>query len=120
VSGFGDDSTMVKLCEEARCHPSQLRSAAVTILRELHRESFCSEERSTGRLIQCYWLFGAEACYHLGGVLEEYRRDHDPDGIPWSETLARLDPKIERYADVLKSWIPAITRPNNNPEERNA
>lgn len=54
MSGFGDDSTMVKLCEEARCHPSQLRSAAVTILRELHRESFCSEERSTGMLIHCY------------------------------------------------------------------
>ena len=92
---------MLNLCREANCHLSQVRKVAARVLKQLDREAFCSETRTTGMLLQCHFLLGPEACYHMGGVLEECRIDHNPAGVPWSATLLRLDAGMDRHAVEL-------------------
>ena len=80
-----------RIAATTACEPEQVREIVRLALEALHKIAFCDERCLTGSLMECYWIFGEGACYHLGGILEEARIFHDSD-IPYSEFLQRFAP----------------------------
>lgn len=84
--------------------PEQARQAVASALRSLHRVARTTPEGLTAVALECRMNFGAEACYHLFGMLEMERLADEHD-LPWSETLLRLDPQMSKYAAVIDAWL---------------
>ena len=80
-----------RIAATTACEPEQVREIVRLALEALHKIAFCDERCLTGSLMECYWIFGDGACYHLGGILEEARIFHDSD-IRYSEFLQRFAP----------------------------
>ncbi len=91
------------VCQESGCPPEQVSKVATAALKVLHKIAYGDERNVTAALMQCYWMFGSEACYHLGGLLEEARIWTDSE-LSWSETLERLDPELKEYSAILDEW----------------
>jgi len=102
------DKVELSLCIETNSSPQQVQQIATAVLRELHRIAFCDERNVTAALIQCYLNFGKEACYHLGGLLEEQRINCN-SGLPWSETLMRMDGDWHEFKPLLEQWLDGRT-----------
>ena len=73
-----------KICKETKQNPVVVQEVAAKVLRELNYITTFDEKKATAALMECYWSFGAEAVYHLGGIMKYCIEDYD-----WvSETLA--------------------------------
>jgi hypothetical protein len=73
------------------------------VLRHLHKCAFTDKMAMTAALLEVYFNFGPEACYHFGGILETARTRSDPD-LPWAETLERFAPEVKSFSSVLSEW----------------
>ncbi len=94
-----------RIAATTACEPEQVREIVRLALEALHKIAFCDERCLTGSLIECYWIFGDGACYHLGGILEEARIFHDSD-IPYSEFLQRFSPDSwHQFKPVIAQWM---------------
>jgi hypothetical protein len=92
-----------EICEISGCSTEQVRTIVGLGLRALHKVAVCHEWNVTGAMMECYWAFGEEACYHFGGILEEARRQGRADS--WSETYARFAPgSWDKFRPVLEGW----------------
>jgi hypothetical protein len=67
------EKIIAEICQASDCSPEQMRIIVSIALRSLHKIAVCDERNVTAAIMECYWLFGDEACYHLGGILEEAR-----------------------------------------------
>jgi hypothetical protein len=94
-----------QICEETGCSETQVIKVVGMALEHLHRVAFCHEHNVTEAMVQCMWGFGGQACFHLGGVLEQARTGTSGD-IPWSEFILRFAPDLaEQYRPVVESWM---------------
>ncbi|HYC32864.1 MAG TPA: hypothetical protein VEB59_11295 [Gemmatimonadales bacterium] len=92
----------------------QARKALTAGLRSLHRTAVTHQEGVTAALMQSYFCFGGEACFHVFGLLEEARMNCDAD-LPWSETMERFAPQLRPYASVVERWLHDRDRPPDLP-----
>ena len=77
---------------------------AAATLRSLHRTALTDARGLTAAVLESYYCLGAEACYHLTGLLEEQRLSVDPD-LPWSETTRRFAPHVRVYRAIVDKWL---------------
>lgn len=77
--------------------------AVNSALRSLHRIARTDAKGLTAVALETVISFGPEAAYHIFGLVEHDRANHDRE-IPWSETLERLDPHIKKYRALLDLW----------------
>lgn len=98
------------IAAEAGCSGEQVRLAVTAAFRSLHRTSVTDKQSVTAAIVDSYSLFGPEASYHLGGLLEEARVSNDSE-LPWSETMARFAPQSKPFAAVVEKWRQAGERP---------
>ena len=101
MKGFNVSAS--RLANEAGCSEETLQLAATAVLRALHRAAVTHERSATAAVMAARFAFGAEASYHLAGLFEHARIDTD-SGLPWSETMLRLDPSARVYASVALKW----------------
>ena len=99
------DTMLDDFCRESGMSREQLVQVATVVLKRLHKVSVCDEESTTAAIMDCMWSFGDEACYHLGGILEEARQHTGPEGDPWTETYLRFAPDLKRFRPVLDGWM---------------
>ena len=101
---MNSEGILREICEISGCSSEQVRTIVGLGLRTLHKVAVCHEWNVTAAIMECYWAFGEEACYHLGGILEEARRQGSSD-IPWSEAYARFAPgNWDKFRPVLERW----------------
>ena len=87
------------------CSENQIIQVVSMALEHLHKVAFCHEHNVTEAMMQCMWGFGGEACFHLGGILEQTRIGTSGE-IPWSEFILRFAPDLgEQYGPVVESWM---------------
>jgi hypothetical protein len=100
------DSIVEHVAREVGCSLSMTQAVMTAGLRALHRHAFCEAEGTSGAILECFLNFGAQAAYHLGGLLEQARVNCDPD-LPWSETLMRIDSDAgNRHRMFVQEWVP--------------
>ena len=105
-----DNDVVQMIAREAGCAPVTVQRVMTAGLRALHRRAFCEADGASGAVLECFLSFGAQAAYHLGGVLEEARLNGDPE-LPWSETLMRFDSAAgKRHSLFIRDWLPRRTR----------
>jgi hypothetical protein len=93
-----------RIAATTACEPEQVREVVRLALETLHKIAFCNEKSVTAALTECRWMFDEGACYHLGGILEEARRNCDP-GTSWSEFFLRFSPgSWHQFRPVLEHW----------------
>lgn len=98
-------SVIEQICQESGYSVSQLGKIATIVLRALHKDAVCNEQSLWGVMRDCYFAFGEEAAYHLGGILEEHRTDSDHE-IPWSEFWLRMNPEIyKEFRPMIEKWM---------------
>ena len=94
-----------QICAATRCSENQVIEVVGMVLEHLHKVAFCHEHNVTEAVMQCMWGFGGQACFHLGGILEQARIGTSGD-IPWSEFILRFAPDLgEQYGPVVESWM---------------
>jgi hypothetical protein len=99
-----------RIASQTVCEPEQVREIVRLAFEALHKIAFCDERNVTAALMECCWTFGEEACYHLGGILEEARVGTDP-GIPWSEFFLRFYPDSPRqFRPIVEEWAKDRTK----------
>ena len=82
----------------------QVRMVVGAALRELHRVAVISEFGTEAVVQECYNSFGAEACYHLGGILVADRAIMSHN-MPWTEFFIRFAPElIEEFGPFGSEW----------------
>ena len=74
----------------------------------LHRTAFFREEKSTAAIMESYFQFGQEACFHLAGLFaldRDLSDDRNPDRVI-DETMLRFDPDGWTHfcATTVASW----------------
>lgn len=97
---------LASVSNEAGISEQQTQLAISAALRRLHRIATVDQMRLTAVLFEVHMEVGPEACWHLAGLLEVQRTQHDP-GIPKSETLMRLDPRLKHYDVLIEKWLKA-------------
>lgn len=94
-----------QICAATGCNENQVIEVIGMALEYLHKVAFCHEKNVTEAMMKCMWGFGGQACFHLGGILEEARIGTSND-IPWSEFILRFSPDLDkRYGPVVESWM---------------
>jgi len=94
-----------RVARETGYSPTVVQRVMTEGLQALHRTAFCEAEGVSAALLDCYFSFGPQAAYHLGGILEEARVGCDPD-LPWSETFLRIDSAAcNRYSMYIREWL---------------
>lgn len=88
---------------ESGLTPPELRTAAAAVLRSLHRIARLDPQGLTAAVTEAHILFGPEACYHLGGLLEAQRRFGD-SALSWSDMLKQFAPGLIVYKSVVDRW----------------
>jgi hypothetical protein len=108
------ESIIQKIEKETGCDQSQIAKIATLVLRELHLISATNEYVTTGAIMECYWNFGMEASYHLGGILM-YHDDKtnqsgfdSESGIP--ETMQRFLGYNEELQEINDRWLKYLER----------
>lgn len=96
--------SLASVAAEAGVTEDQARRIATAVLRGLHRAALVEQRGLTDAMLEAYFSFGQEACYHFVGLLEKQRLDHDPD-LPWSETISRFAPHLWVYESVREKWL---------------
>ena len=91
------------LALETGITPPQLRTAAAAVLRSLHRIARSDVHGLAAAVTEAHSLFGPEACYHLGGLLEAQRRFGDP-AVSWADTMKQSAPWLVVYKSVVDRW----------------
>lgn len=91
------------VAREAGVTPEQAGVVVTGALRRLHRLSVVDERRLAAVILEVWFEVGREACWHLAGLLEDQRVNHDKD-LPWSEVLDRLDPKMLAFSVLVGKW----------------
>lgn len=103
------ESIIQKIERETGCDQSQIAKIATLVLRELHLVSATDDRVTTGAIMECYWNFGAEASYHLGGILtyHDYKTNqpdaHSESDIP--ETMERFLGWDESVQEINNRWL---------------
>lgn len=98
------EALIKRIATATLCEPEQVREVVCLTLQALHKTAFCDEKNVTAALMQCCWAFGDEACFHLGGILEEARIGIRGD-IPWSEFMARFLPHAQQQlSPIINEW----------------
>jgi hypothetical protein len=104
------DGIVHHVAREAGCSPATVQKVMTAGLRALHKHAFCEAKGAAGAVLECYLSFGAQAAYHLGGILEEARLNCDAE-LPWSETLMRIDSAAGmRHSLFVREWLPRRSR----------
>lgn len=94
---------LLSVSAEARIREDQAQVTLSAALRRLHRIATVDQMRLTAVLLEIYTGVGPEACWHLAGLLEVQRTQHDPE-LPLSETLDRLDTRLRHYSVLVEKW----------------
>ena len=92
------------MATEAGVTEDQVRRVAVAVLRSLYRTALTDPEGLTAAVMETYFCFGAESCYHLTGLLEHQRTMSDPE-LPWPETIQRFAPQLRVYDAIVDAWL---------------
>ena len=108
--GIPYKGSIAQIAVEAGCTEDQARRAVTAALRSLHRTTVTDQRSVTAAILNTYFLFSPEACYHFAGILEETRITTDPE-LPWEETMARFAPHLKPFCAILDKWRPAGERP---------
>jgi hypothetical protein len=94
-----------QICAAAGCSENQIIEAVSMALEHLHKVAFCHEHNVTEAITQCMWCFGGQACFHLGGILEQARIGTSND-IPWSEFILRFAPDLgKQFGPIVEKWM---------------
>jgi hypothetical protein len=97
------------VAKEIGCDGETVRRIATLLLRELHLVAATDENVTTGAIMQTFWNFGTEACYHLGGFLA-YHDDgtnqpgHQNDSLV-PETLRRFLGCDDELPKIRERWL---------------
>jgi hypothetical protein len=99
------EAMLKRIAAATVCEPEQVREIVRLCLQALHKTAFCDEKNVTAALMECCWAFGDEACFHLGGILEEARIGTSGDK-PWSEFMARFLPQAKhQLSPITDEWV---------------
>lgn len=99
------EEVVKQICTLTGCSPEQVGAVVGLAMEALHKTAFCDEGSVTASIMECMWMFGDKACYHLGGILEVARIEGDHD-IPWYETYARFAPEtLKKFDPLLETWM---------------
>ncbi len=97
-----------KICKETKQSPEMVREVAAKALRELNCIATFDEKKATAALMECYWAFGAEAVYYLGGIM---LGGGNPDDSWVHETLACfIGCGNEEFNAVRDGWIKLVEK----------
>ena len=98
------EEVVQQICKATGCSPEQVRDVVGLAMEALYKIAFCDDGALTAAIMECMWMFGDKACYHLGGIMEAARIQ--ADDIPWSETYARFAPEIlTKFDPLLETWM---------------
>lgn len=106
--------------EESGCDGETVRRIVTLLLRELHRIAATDEDVTTAAIMDTYWNFGTEACYHLGGLLM-YHEDgtnepgHQSDSLV-PETMRRFLENDEEIQQIRGKWLTYLANQRNEKE----
>jgi hypothetical protein len=99
------EEVLEQICQMTGCSREQVRAVVGLAMEALHRVAFCDDGAVTASIMECMWMFGDKACYHLGGILEVARIEEDHD-LPWYETYARFAPEtLTKFDPLLETWM---------------
>jgi hypothetical protein len=99
-----EKTLLEEVCAASGCTEAQVRQVIGMTLAALHKVARCHEQSATAAVRESMRAFGAQACYHLSGLLEESRTHADPDRS-WWEISARYAPAAwARFGPVVDSW----------------
>ena len=94
-----------QICAQTGSTDDQVCEAVGAALEALHKIAYCNEENVTAAIMECAFIFGPRACYHLVGILEEARINTGPD-LPWSETMNRFMPsEWKEFRPLIENWL---------------
>jgi hypothetical protein len=106
------ESILQKIERETGCELDQIARIVALALRDLHLVAATKPEVTTAALVDCYYNFGTEACYHLGGLLAYHDyKTNQPDAYAESlmpETMQRLLGGSEDLAEVRDRWLACL------------
>ena len=98
-----------RIVQETGCDGQKVQAIVVAALRELHLVCATDDLVTTGALLACLHNFGAEACYHLGGILachDDTGKDPDsPSDSLVPEAMLRLLGRAPRIEDIEARWL---------------
>lgn len=107
-------SMIERISEESGCDKATVRRIATLVLRELHRVAATDDQVTTAAIMETYWNFGTEACYHLGGLLMYHDdRSNQPGRVTESlvpETLRRLLGPDEELQQIKERWFSDLAK----------
>ncbi len=114
------ESIIQKIERETGCDQSQIARIATLALRELHLVAATDDQVTTGAVMQCRWNFGAEASYHLGGILmyHDYKTNQ-PDADAESlmpETMQRFLGSGAEIEEISQRWLEYLESQRSIPK----
>jgi hypothetical protein len=84
--------------------PEIVRSCVTAALRELHRIAVVSHIKNTGAIMETYFCFGPEACYHLAGILITGADDDQRRAL--TETMMRfMGAETNQFSHIIDQWL---------------
>ena len=106
--------------KESGCDRETVRRITTLLLRELHLVAATDETVTTGAIMETYWNFGAEASYHLGGLLMYHDDRTNQPGhqtnslVP--ETMQRFLGCDEEFNQVRERWLSYFANRRTEPK----
>jgi myo-inositol catabolism protein IolC len=102
-------SALEIIVKESGCDSETVRRIATLVLRELHRIAATDENVTTGAIMETYWSFGTEACYHVGGLLMYHddgtnRPGHQTESLV-PETMHRFIGGDAELPEIRDRWL---------------
>ena len=93
-----------RIAEEVGIRPEHVRECVTAAFRELHRTALVGDKSTTSAVLESYLAFGAQACYHFGGILIEACKGDEASS--YSELLERLmGHEGLEYRPLLEEWL---------------
>lgn len=98
------EDTVAQIVSATGVAPHLVDQIVEMAMTALHKHALTNKQGIYGLLHNCYWAFGLETTYHLGGIVEEVHRTEPNEG--WSETLALLRPREEwePIQEIVGQW----------------
>jgi len=104
-----NDDLILNLCRNHNITQKEAKDICIAVLRGLHEMSYKmkANENFANTLLYTHREFGAEGCYHWGGLVYEIlSKNTDKDATSmWDEAGLRFDSSLKKFDKVRDEWV---------------